>query len=105
MNLLPKGEKTKIRIERLYRLIKKETIFLLIILLLVNIGVFYVKKTLEQNLAEIQTILKQNKEKESSLIVKVEAFNQNTDGFQNIQDSFFNKSKINPSGQRTINVN
>ena len=94
LNLLPKREKTKIRLERLYRLIKKEAVFLLVILLLLNIGVFYIKNTLEQNLTEIQSVLKQNKEKEGFLITKVASFNQDTDGFKEIQDSFFNKSKI-----------
>jgi Tfp pilus assembly protein PilN len=94
LNLLPKREKIKIRLERLYSLIKKETVFLLVILLLLNIGVFYIKKTLEQNIMEVQTVLKQNKEKEGALITKITAFNQDTDSFKEIQANFSNKSKV-----------
>lgn len=94
LDLLPAREKQNIKLVKIYSFIKKQTWFLLCILLLLNATVFYVKKNLARNLQEVGQLLEENKKKNQSLISKVDDFNQKTINFETIQSSFSVQSDL-----------
>lgn len=94
LDLLPAREKQNIKLVKIYSFIKKQTWFLLCVLLLLNIAVFYVKKNLARNLQEVDQLLEENKKKNQSLISKVDDFNQKTINFEAIQSSFSVQSDL-----------
>lgn len=94
LDLLPIQEKQNIRLANVYSFIKKQTWFLLCILLLLNLNIFYIKKNLALNLEEADQLLEENKTKNQSLISMVDGFNQKTVNFKIVQSSFSFQSDL-----------
>jgi len=94
LNLLSPSEKKRIKLTRLYNLIKKETLFVLVVFLLLNLGFFILKQNLSLQLNQIEKALIANKEAKKSLNFRITKANQEMASFKKVQDSFEVKSNL-----------
>ena len=93
LNLLPELERKKLKIEELYHLVKREILFLFFITTLVCASLWYVSRTLEDNIASVRSSLSSNKDRNQELLAKVNYLN-NTAKHVGIVQSFFSAIRL-----------
>jgi len=94
LNLLPHREKKRIRLEKIYNLLKKESLFLILLLMIVSLTIYFIKASINENIAKIDKSLEQNKEQHSALVKGIELFNKDLLAYRDLQaDGFIAFSK------------
>lgn len=94
LNLLPKKERKKIALESIYNFIVRQSLFVIILLFSVTIGVWQVHSRLENTIKKINQTFEEKNEKNKLLNQEVELLNKTIDQIAKTQAGYFVKSKI-----------
>jgi len=94
LNLIPQTEKKKIVTEQFFALVKREAIYVLILLCVVSVIFNFTIYKLESKLNELEALLTQSKNVNVPLVKQVWQFNDQISRFEGIQSEFVYTSLI-----------
>lgn len=107
LNLLPQSERSRIKFESIYRLVRFELLFLIGIVVIMSVSVFSVDLYLRQTIDRLSALSKESMRVDTPLVAETQALNQTIDGLISIQEGFSLKSgmlreftKLVPDGVR-----